>query len=314
MRILITGGFGFIGGRIGQHLSRNGHEILLGSRNINASPEWLPGSQVVQTDWNNTAVLADICNNIDVVIHTASMNDRDSLADPISALAFNGVVTSNLVQAACTQKVKLFIYFSTAHIYASPLTGSITEDSCPRNLHPYATSHRAGENGLLWAIKNEKINGCVVRLSNAFGIPAHKNANCWQTLVHDLCKQAVLTQKMVLHSSGEQQRDFIGMMDVCRAIAHFINPGTSLAPVINLGSGNARTVFEMAQFIRERCKVTLGFTPSLERQEPGSMEKHQPLYYNSIVLKEMNFLMDKDFEAEVDQLLLFCNQSFISVD
>jgi UDP-glucose 4-epimerase len=148
-RVLITGGFGFVGGRLATYLAQKGHHVILGSRITSISPAWLPHAEVIQIDWDDEVALEHICSQVDVVIHAAGMNTQDSTADPIAALAFNGLATARLVTAACWKGVQQFIYLSTAHVYANPLVGVITEESCPRNLHPYATSHLAGEQEVL---------------------------------------------------------------------------------------------------------------------------------------------------------------------
>src|SRR3546814_17036700 len=93
------------------------------------------------------------------------MNAQNCAANPVEALEFNGVATARLVQAAARVGIRRFIYLSTAHVYCAPLTGTITEDTCPRNLHPYATSHLAGENAVLSAVQAGEISGMVLRLS-----------------------------------------------------------------------------------------------------------------------------------------------------
>jgi UDP-glucose 4-epimerase len=311
MRILITGGFGFLGGKLGQYLHRSGNEIILGSRDEKQSPKWLPDSQTVQTIWSNPLSLEEICLNADIIIHTAGINDRDSTADPELAFAFNGGATAAIVKAASTKKIKFFIYLSTAHVYANPLVGVITEDLPTTNLHPYATSHKAGEDALLYAIKNGEIKGCVIRLSNSFGAPTDLTVNCWQILVNDLCKQAVLTKKMVLRTSGEQKRDFIPVTEFCRAIEYLVNYNkTDIPHIINVGSGISKTVFEMAQLISQRFKMKFGFEPLLERPEPSALELHQDLQYKSLMPMVMNFSFDQNIEEEIDQLLLFCHDAF----
>ena len=139
MRILITGGLGLIGGRLGQHLHQAGHQVILGSRNTCNPPDWLPQAEVAETDWKVDSSLEQICNGVDVLIHAAGMNAQDCVADPVAALEFNGLATARLLASAICAGVKRFIYLSTAHVYASPLVGTINEDTCPRNLHPYAT-------------------------------------------------------------------------------------------------------------------------------------------------------------------------------
>jgi len=312
MRILITGGFGFIGGRLGQYLQQAGHQIILGSRKLYSSPDWLPQVNVVQTDWNDGLALEQVCGGVDIVIHTSGINAQDCYANPLAALEFNGLYTARLLQAAIHQKVKRFIYLSTAHVYASPLVGTITEDTCPRNLHPYATSHLAGENPVLYASQHGQIEGIVLRLSNVFGVPIHKGVNCWTLLVNDLCMQAVQTGKIVLRTSGLQQRDFIAMAEVCRIIETFSTRDFHLAMpgVINVGSGISQSVLEMAQFIQQRCKHVLGFEPELMRPEASVHEKKENLIYKIEKLLRLKLNNIVDNSIEIDRLLHFCYLSF----
>ena len=310
MRILITGGFGFIGGRVGQHLQEAGHQVVLGSRKASGSPDWLPQAKVVQIDWDDSCALEQICKGVDVVIQAAGMNAQDCAADPVAALEFNGLSTARLLEAAIHEGVKRFIYLSTAHVYANPLIGSITEGNCPRNMHPYATSHLAGENAILGARQRGQIEGMVLRLSNAFGAPAYKEVNCWMLLVNDLCRQAILERKLVLRSSGLQQRDFIAMQNVARALSHLLelNITHHENTLFNLGGDGSLSVWAMAQKIAERCQKTLGYLPLLERVAPHSDDKSEELNFSSVKLQDTGFMLEGGLEGEIDRTLLFCNE------
>jgi UDP-glucose 4-epimerase len=312
MRILITGGFGFIGGRLAQHLQQGGHDVLLGSRSTIASANWLPQAEVVQTDWSDGSSLEQICKDVDVVIHAAGMNAGDCTAGPVAALECNGLFTARLVRAAVCARVKRFIYLSTAHVYASHLVGSITEETCPRNLHPYATSHLAGENAVLSANVRGEIEGIVLRLSNAFGAPVHKDVNCWMLLVNDLCWQAVSSKKMVLRTSGVQQRDFIPLTDVGMAIKHLLALGQEQCAdgLFNLGSSVSMAVLEMTKVIASRCNMVLGFYPEIVL--PSNLplrsgdEQVLPLHYNSDKFKSTGFHLKGAIEGEIDGILTMC--------
>ena len=114
MRILITGGFGFVGGRLAVHLAQAGYQIVLGSRNASSPPVWLPQAEVVQIVWEDDRTLVRCCDGVDGVIQAAGMNAQDCENDPLQALVVNGEQTSNLVKASVKQNVKQFIYFSTS--------------------------------------------------------------------------------------------------------------------------------------------------------------------------------------------------------
>ena len=279
MRILIAGGFGFVGGRLAVHLANEGHKIILGSRKAIRPPVWLQQAEIAQINWDDVTSLERSCKEVDVVIHAAGMNSKECATDPVAALTFNGLATKSLVSAAINEGVGRLIYLSTAHVYASLLEGDITEETCPRNLHPYATSHLAGEHAVLNASQRGEIQGIVLRLSNAFGEPVHKDVNCWTLLVNDLCRQAVETRKLVLKTTGLQQRDFVAITKVCRVMEQLVqtNDGAIHTGIFNVGSGLSRSVLGMAYLIQQRCYQIFGFLSELQRTETLQFNKHELL-------------------------------------
>jgi UDP-glucose 4-epimerase len=309
MRVLISGGFGFIGGRIAARLVQSGHRVILGSRNVSRPTSWLTKSEVMQIEWDDDRALEHCCNGVDVVIQAAGMNAQDCAHDPVGALSFNGVATARLVAAASRARVRRFIYLSTAHVYANPLIGAITEENFLSNLHPYATSHLAGEHAVLSANQQGHIRGIVLRLSNAFGAPMHENVNCWTLLVNDLCKQAVQTRKLVLKTSGLQHRDFVDLSEVCRVAEYFAmgNGDTLSSSIFNVG-GVSQTVFEMALLIQRRAERILGFQPSLYRQKEADNVLYPKLNYRSDRLVAAGVMINDKVNnsAEIDELLYYC--------
>jgi len=313
MKVLITGGLGYLGGRLTQFLeTQSDYEIVLGTRQEIELSQWQQHAQVRQIQWNSANCLHNVCEGINIVVHTAGMNAQDCAADPIAAFEFNAVATARLLQAAIQQGVKRFIYFSTAHVYKSPLVGIFTEETCPVALHPYATSHRAGEDLVRAAHQRGEIEGVVVRLSNAFGAPANKTANCWMLLVNDLCRQIVETQRIVLRTPGLQRRDFVPIRDVCHAINHLMHiPKYSLGKgLFNIGGMWSPTVWEMSCLIQKRCEKLLGFKPEINRPSSQSDEYPDEFNYHINTLLNTGFQLNSDRVDEIDNLLIFCNTSF----
>ena len=313
MRILITGGFGYIGGRLTQFLASSGsNTIILGTRNRVIKPEWLPNCEVVIIEWGSLDSLNQICKEVDVIIHLAAMNANECAAEPVMALEFNGMATARLLSAAVNQNVKRFIYFSTVHVYDSPLNGEINESTLPKSLHPYATSHRAGEDVVLASHGRKEIEGVVIRLSNSFGAPVHKNVNCWMLLVNDFCRQVITTNKLVLNSTGLQRRDFITMNDVCRATLHLMNYDLNLfsRPLFNLGGEWTPTVWEMAKIISDCYQEEYGIEPALIRKDPAPYETSSDLHYNFGLIKSTGFVLHSGYEKEIKELLKFCKNAF----
>lgn len=312
MRILITGGFGFIGGRLAVYLAKSGHQIILGTRHSVSPPDWLLQAEVAQILWNDKAALERNCAGIDVIIHAAGMNAQDCIADPAAASAFNGEATERLVIAASRSGVNLFIYLSTAHVYAKPLIGNITEATDPCNPHHYATSSLSGEDAVLNSNHCQTIQRVVLRLSNAFGAPMHKEVNCWTLLVNDLCRQAVTKQRLTIHTAGLQRRDFLTLEDLSRATSHVISLPKDLidGEVFNVGGSWAPRVIDVVQLVQLRCTEVLGFTPKISHAVKVDDEVTHNLDFRIDKLLASGFEPSGSAMLEIDATLLFCRKNF----
>ena len=312
MHILVVG-FGYLGGRIALHLSKNPfYKVTVATREPSKYSLIFPDLIFVAIDWSDDQSLFSVTAGKQLIIHTAGMNSFDCASDPAAALSFNGVCTTRLIQAAIKNSVTRFIYFSTAHVYCSPLTGSLSESSCALNLHPYATSHLSGEHSVLNASKLGLIQGIVFRLSNSFGSPITYDMNCWNLLVNDLCRQAVLTGRMTLNNPSLDLRDFVPLTSVCFIVEQFSN--FSLLPFVdgiyNLGSGTTMSIYEMASLLNSRCSKLLGDLPLISPSEPDTSysfipNSPTPLSYNIDKLKSLVGDFDLPIVEEIDSLILF---------
>jgi UDP-glucose 4-epimerase len=309
-RILIAGGLGYVGGRVAQALvDQPGVQLRLGLRHPPTSPPpWFSRVECVPLDLLAGDTLEAACRGVQEVINLAAMNEIQSAADPEQALRVNGAGTLKLLQAAQAAGALRFIYFSTAHVYGTPLAGIITERSLTRPVHPYAITHRVAEDFVLAARDRGLIGGLVMRLSNGIGPPAYSGVDRWTLVVNDLCRQAVLTGKLKLRTSGLQWRDFIALTDVARAILHFqglADPAWADG-LFNLGAGRSWRILDLAQEIARRCQAELGFTPTLDRPEAAVSEDFPPLDYRIDKLTATGFRPRNDFVAEIDATLRFC--------
>ena len=315
-KILILGGFGFIGGRIAEHFLNRGHKVFIGTSDKKKKRDNIfENAKIVQTDWEDKQKLDDICKNIDLIVHASGMNARNCIEDPVGALNINAKATASILQSAIKMNVKRFIYLSTIHVYSNKLDGIISEKNCPTNLHPYATSNLAGENSVLWAQKNKFIDGIVIRLSNGFGAPKTKEANCWMLLVNDLCSQAVKNKKLVLNSNGLEIRNFIPISEICNAIDFLVcqipfelrvgNDGP-----INIGSKTSISVLDMAKLIQSRCGPILGYTPELLVKEKKNSDKISYLNFKTNRLEALGYTYKHTLLNELDKLLIYCANNF----
>ena len=313
-RVLITGGLGYLGVRIAGYLDRISECEVIVSRTPKKAqiPPSLNGCRIVPLELVSKQGFDVISENIDCIIHLASIDDVESLKNPVKAVEINCSGTINLLEEAVKQGIKRFFYMSTAHVYGLSLAGRVTEKKIPKPVHPYAISHKAAEDFVLAAQWLGNLTGVVCRLSNSFGPSDSFSLGRWKLLVNDLARQAVQTGRLKLKSSGLQRRDFITITDVCRAVAHFLNlPAKECGDgLFNLGGGVSERVIEMAKRISERCAKKLSFTPDILRLEPTQSEKTIPLDYRIDKLNSTGFSLTGPVDDEIDALLLSCKEQF----
>ena len=309
--VLISGGLGYLGGRIAKYLLDSGFQVRIGSSQSHPDvPSDLLSCEIVICDLSDKRSLENACKNVSSIIHLASLNAQECDHDPEAALLINGLGTLNLLNAAKKMGITKFVYFSTAHVYGSPLQGIIDENSTPRPIHDYAITHRLAEDYVLQANSNKDITGSILRLTNSVGSPLNSKANCWMLVVNDLCKQTVLNQSMELHSDELVQRDFIPISTVCSTVVDVLTSDVLDGEIANISSSVVLTLRELTNLIADRSEVVLGFRPNINFKRLPKGKPLESLFILNSKLKSSGCIIDTDLSYEIDQLLLNCNQWF----
>jgi UDP-glucose 4-epimerase len=310
-KVLVTGGLGFVGGRIAQKLSAS-HQVTVSSRNTVSPPVLALHGPVNQLAHRSLLSTDDFPRGIDTVIHMAALNEHDCVRHPSEAIRVNIDETRIILENSIAAGVRHFIYFSTAHIYASPLKGVITESNLPLPVHPYAITHKAAEDYVVAAALQKKIKAVVVRLSNSFGAPVLPSVNRWTLLANDLCRQAIENKALRLLSNGCQYRDFICLSDVEQVIADMLTGiDTKFNHIIyNLGSGRSMRVIDMANAVAGAYRQLFGQDIQVVLPD-GAVPTDEPsLDYSVDRLLGEGCIIKNNVEAEIKELLLFCHKNF----
>jgi UDP-glucose 4-epimerase len=310
--VLLTGGLGYLGGRVAQALVAAGHHVRCGTRQLTAlAPTWLPEMQMVHLDWDSGDTLEQACRGVDSVVHLAAMNEIESARDPVGSLQINGLASLRLLEVAKQSGVRRFVYFSTAHVYGAPLQGEIDETTLPRPGHPYAITHKVAEDFVLAAHDRKHIEGVVIRLSNGFGAPVTPDVDRWTLLVNDLCRQAAISGELHLNSAGSQLRDFITLADVARAVNHLLelDAGQLADGLFNLGGGKAMSILEMTERIAMRWRALTGRDIAIVRPA-GDGVPPPALNYRCDKLAATGFTLTGQVDREIDDTLKLCLRAF----
>lgn len=303
--VLITGATGYLGGRLTEHLLRDGWLIRVGSRRplSDLNEKFGDCVECVRYDISDDGQdLAEAVADCESVVHLSGMNAGDCAKDSQLAHATNVGGTEKLVRACVEAGVCRFLYASTIHVFGSPLVGVLDEQTQVRPTHPYGQSNADAEAAVLNRVG--EISTTVVRLSNAFGPPLFGNASCWKLLVNDLCWQAVCNNEIELRTSGEQKRDFIPVTAVTTGIAHLLSqPTDSIGGVFHLGSGRAISVLQIASLIAERCEILLGIKPLVKTGK--AKEPESDFTFQSNRIHDYGYLPNQTPETEIDLCLKY---------
>ncbi len=297
---VVTGGFGYAGGRIVRKLIDSGAAVRVSTRKQIADvPDWARQSVTWGDDY------AALFEGADCAIHLAAPNEIECATNPGAAVEATVTLTRHAVGAALQHGVRRFIYMSTVHVYG-PMQDHIDENTAPDPRHPYALAHLQSEQAV--AAATENLDTVILRLSNGFGAPADTGPDRWSLLVNDLCRQAIEDRRLVLKSDGMQQRDFLPLGDVADAVAYFVfaPPHPTGVRVFNLSAGKAMHVRDMAELIRARAQELLGTEIELSLPAAAATAPQADLLIDNRRLLDTGFALTADPAAEIDAMLRFC--------
>lgn len=317
MNILITGGLGYIGGRVAHYLKEKepATNIFLTTRDMDKKfPPWTERFTILQMDLLDEDSIANCLTHrdIDIIIHLSALNEIESMKDPALALEVNTKGTYRLLKLADINNIKKFIYFSTFHVYGETSVPVITEDTPTRPFHPYAITHRAAEDFVNYFRHYRGMETLIFRLSNGYGYPMDKEVNRWTLVFNDLCRQAVTTSRIILRSSGEEYRDFISLSDIARAVYHFIfviadRWGDGL---YNLGGDLTISILEVAQKISEvyKKKYKEEIKEIITQVTSNDSVIPRPIKYSIAKIKQTGFCLKGNIIYEIKKTMSLCEE------
>lgn len=273
MKILVTGGNGYLGTYIVEHLSACGHEVYYTVRRQREMVSF----NVRYLNLADGSSFTEVCRGMDVVIHTATMDERKIRSDGKAALEINAFGTRQLYLDAVECGVRKFIYLSTFHVYGYS-SGVIDESTVPMPKSDYGLTHYFAEQYLMQLSKGTACKVDVVRLTNGVGVP-FGNTDKWYLAVNDFCRSAFESREIVLQSSGSQLRDFVAIHDLAEAVRILAeeNNGKGAFEIYNVSSQQSISIKDAAEQVAglyaekygEPCRLAVPDTP--EKREPAAL-------------------------------------------
>lgn len=256
MRLLVTGGAGFIGSNFVQYILEKypNYEVVnldaltyAGSRDNLKEVVDNPRHKFVQGRIEDGKLVHELMAGIDVVINFAAESHVDrSIVEPQIFIKTNVLGTQVLLDVAMRQKVKLFYQISTDEVYGAlelDSPGKFTEESPLRPNSPYAASKAAADLLVQAYHRTYGLPAVISRCSNNYGPRQHP-----EKLIPTVILNALQDKPIPIYGDGLYVRDWIHVLDHCGAIDLIMHKG-KIGEVCNIGTDNEWANIELARKI-----------------------------------------------------------------
>ncbi len=257
MKILITGGAGFIGSYLCEKYTKEEHIVLcldnflsgnllnvrhlLGYRNF----------KLIKGDVRDFDLLERIIRDVDVVFHLAAQIHVDrSYVEPRLTYEINVMGTQNILEVARIYDVKKLIHTSTSEVYGSAQYVPIDEKHPLDAPHPYGASKIAADRMCNAYVQTYGMNISIPRFFNIFG-PRQRDIG-YGGVISIFTRRVLNNIPPVIYGDGRQTRDYTYIEDAIRAFDLVLNHESRLEP-INIGSGKEVSIIDLADMIIDLC-------------------------------------------------------------
>lgn len=280
--VLITGGAGFIGSNLANHLSQSMVITVIDNLSMGKLEN-------LKFNDNLTFIEGDICDDavlenllatqpFDYIFHFAAIASvADSVEHPLETNLVNFNATIRLLELVKTyqKNLKRLVFSSSASVYGDEPTIPKSEMSPIKPQTPYAVDKFASESYLINAYKLYNVPTSVARFFNVFGVNQNPKSPYSGVISILLDKYQALSNgekiEFTLYGDGEQARDFIYIEDVIQGLLMIAKSEDSLGQVFNFGTGKMTTLNELIQVLNQSYQLELPVKKEAARK--GDIEK-----------------------------------------
>jgi UDP-glucose 4-epimerase len=250
MKVLVTGGFGFVGWALTRCLLDAGHQVAMLTRGTAGCPP--PGAVAITADLRDAPALVEAIRpgGYDGVCHLAALTrPRDSMADPLAYWDVNVAGTLNVLKAIAGppgQPSPRVVFASTNIVYGSRSEGALSETLPPHPESPYAASKAAAERLLRDVAGTGAISATVLRVFNASGAVAGRPDRDTARLIPNILRVARgELPALSVNGDGGVRRDYTHVLDVAEAFRLALEDNRPGISTYNVGTGKGTSITEL---------------------------------------------------------------------
>ena len=255
MKLLVTGGAGFIGsnfiryilGKYPEYEVINLDKLTYAGNLDNLSDiAGNPRYEFVKGDIADRKLVYDLASQTDVIVNFAAETHVDrSIDDPTPFLTTNVIGTQVLIESALKNKHQRYIQISTDEVYGDTEEGFFTEESKLKPSSPYSASKAAGDMLVLASVRTYDLPAVISRCSNNYGAYQFP-----EKVVPFFIKKLMNGEKVPLYGNGSNVRDWLHVTDHCRAVDLILHKG-KVGEVYNVGANNEHSNLEITKKMLE---------------------------------------------------------------
>ncbi|MFA6467220.1 MAG: NAD-dependent epimerase/dehydratase family protein [Patescibacteria group bacterium] len=248
MKILVTGGAGFIGSHLVDALVKDGHQVLIVDDLSTGKEEYVNQQARLEILDINDEKLASVVSSFspEVVYHLAAQkNVRVSLDNPVLDARINILGALNVLQQAIKNKVKKFIFVSTCGIYGDTDILPTSETALEQALSPYILNKLTFEK-YLSILSQDKIKWIALRLANVYG--PRQDPYGEAGVVAIFLDNALRGKTLYINGDGQQTRDFIYVADVVKALVKSL---TQAEGIYNIGTAQEQSLLDLIALVKK---------------------------------------------------------------
>ena len=250
MKVLVTGGAGFVGTNLTLSLLEHGYEVKIFDDLSTGLKQNIPSNaQFINASLLNTSKLNNAIKDCDVVVHLGARGSVPrSIKDPIATHDVNATGTLNVLEAARTSKSH-YIFSSSSSVYGSNNILPKNEDMVLRPITPYAASKMNGEGLSLAYAKTYELSVSTFRFFNIFG-PWQRPDHEYAAVLPKWISKCMKGDEIEVFGDGEQTRDFTYVGTVVNVIIDCISNKVLHPEPVNLAYGNNISLNQVAELLK----------------------------------------------------------------